>query len=54
MSNLGASWRTTLSGLVVIGLGVMLYMRAGTDQAAITAAGALVVAGIGLVKAKDA
>ncbi len=47
------SWRTTVSGLLVILAGVVLMIRS-TDPTVQTTAGALVVAGIGLVRAKDA
>lgn len=53
MRSAAESWRTTLSGLLVILAGVVLMVRS-TDPAVQTTAGALVVAGLGLVRAKDA
>ncbi len=47
------SWRTTIAGLLVIAAGIFLMVR--TDDVTVqTTAAALVAAGIGLVRAKDA
>lgn len=53
MKTAAESWRTTIAGLVVVLAGVVLMIRA-TDSTVQTTAGALVVAGLGLVRAKDA
>jgi hypothetical protein len=47
------SWQTTIAGLGCIGAGVALYLMRASSEGLLTAA-ALVAAGLGLLRAKDA
>jgi len=48
MRHLIKNWRTTVSGVLVIGAAAVLYIKGNTDTAA-----ALFTTGIGLISAKD-
>lgn len=49
---LGPSWRTTIAGLILVAAAVYLYVHSNDAESRVEA-GALMVAGVGLVKAAD-
>ena len=49
---IGASWRTTVAGVLVILAAAYLYAHATTEDAKVLA-GTIAAIGVGLIKAKD-